>query len=199
VGYEDAPSTKMIATNCAICSRPLCDAVSVERGTGPECAKKHGLFESQARPDWSAAEAALSSGSLFDQLLEKNRVGFGDDVRSTVNVLVHAIACGQGSPLVVRCAEAIWHLGFRNLVLAIATHRTSAIRAIVVRKGDFGFDVEAPYDEEAVAGFRNLGGRWDGKGKTWCVPRPMRKGLWAVLKACYPAGTLVLGEKPSIL
>ena len=37
-GYTNAPATKLLATNCLACGRPLVDALSVERGVGPECA-----------------------------------------------------------------------------------------------------------------------------------------------------------------
>ncbi len=39
--YENAPATKMLATHCACCSRPLVDAQSVETGVGPMCRQKH--------------------------------------------------------------------------------------------------------------------------------------------------------------
>lgn len=34
--YENAPATKMLATNCVVCGRALVDAVSVEMGIGPD-------------------------------------------------------------------------------------------------------------------------------------------------------------------
>lgn len=215
MGYEDAPSTKMIATNCVICARPLRDVVSVERGMGPDCAKKHGVLEAQSVPDWEAARHWAKSGGRFDPdekaILDRlGKFPWGQDARKVANVFVHAIACGQGSPLAVSCAAAVWHLGFRNLVLAIATHRTSAIKAIRVTKGDFAFTkasgrlqvldayrVESPCDEDANRVFRKLGGRWD--GECWVVPKPQRKNLWKALKECYPAGTLVIGESVAIL
>lgn len=41
MGYEDAPATKMLATQCAVCRRPLLDAKSVEIGMGPDCRKQY--------------------------------------------------------------------------------------------------------------------------------------------------------------
>jgi len=32
----------MLATHCAVCSRPLVDAASVEAGMGPDCRDRHG-------------------------------------------------------------------------------------------------------------------------------------------------------------
>jgi hypothetical protein len=42
MGYEDATATKIMATHCACCGRPLLDAKSVETGMGPVCRKKYG-------------------------------------------------------------------------------------------------------------------------------------------------------------
>lgn len=42
MSYENAPATQMLATHCAICARPLCDATSVEAGIGPDCRARYG-------------------------------------------------------------------------------------------------------------------------------------------------------------
>jgi len=39
--YEDSPATRMLATQCACCGRPLLDAISVETGMGPQCRKRY--------------------------------------------------------------------------------------------------------------------------------------------------------------
>lgn len=39
--YESAPATKLLATYCAACSRPLLDSVSVEIGMGPDCRQRY--------------------------------------------------------------------------------------------------------------------------------------------------------------
>lgn len=40
MSYENAPATRMLATHCAFCGRPLVDAQSVETGVGPVCRGK---------------------------------------------------------------------------------------------------------------------------------------------------------------
>ena len=45
MSYESAPATRMIATDCACCGRPLLDSDSVELGIGPICRKRHGYFD----------------------------------------------------------------------------------------------------------------------------------------------------------
>lgn len=42
-GYENAPQTRLLATHCAVCRRPLCDAKSVELGIGPDCRRRFGF------------------------------------------------------------------------------------------------------------------------------------------------------------
>lgn len=37
MSYENATATKLLATHCICCGRPLVDAISVELGIGPEC------------------------------------------------------------------------------------------------------------------------------------------------------------------
>ena len=42
MSYENAPATRMLATHCAACGRPLVDATSVETGMGPVCRERYG-------------------------------------------------------------------------------------------------------------------------------------------------------------
>ena len=68
MSYENAPATHMLATNCALCGRPLLDAVSVEIGIGPVCRKN----AAYAKADCTEAErqeanriiCALSLGKM---------------------------------------------------------------------------------------------------------------------------------------
>jgi len=85
--YENAPATKMLATYCACCSRPLVDAISVETGIGPECRKKHGYY------------------------LE----GASEEARKEANVMVHHIAIHQDGPQVVAAVARLRELGFTTL------------------------------------------------------------------------------------
>ena len=41
MSYSQAPATRMLATHCGACARPLVDATSVEAGLGPECRKQY--------------------------------------------------------------------------------------------------------------------------------------------------------------
>ena len=55
MSYENAPATKLLATHCAVCARPLVDAKSVETGIGPECRRKYGFYD--AIPETMREEA----------------------------------------------------------------------------------------------------------------------------------------------
>ncbi|KKN10590.1 hypothetical protein LCGC14_1035020 [marine sediment metagenome] len=86
MSYENAPATRMLATQCAACGRPLVDAVSVEAGMGPDCRKRY-----SKAPDVSA------------------------EARATANKLVHRIALDQRGPAVVGLALELEGLGFKAL------------------------------------------------------------------------------------
>ena len=45
MGYENAPSTTLLAVSCAMCAKPLRDANSVEAGMGPDCRSDYGVPE----------------------------------------------------------------------------------------------------------------------------------------------------------
>lgn len=85
-GYENAPATKMLASNCACCSRPLVDAKSVECGVGPECRKRHGY-----------------------------EINVDEDARQRANAIVYKIALEQTGPGVVEGCVELRELGFTAL------------------------------------------------------------------------------------
>jgi hypothetical protein len=66
MSYEDAPQTKMLATHCCVCGRPLVDAKSVELGIGPECGQlvhAASVYTSQGRLD-KVRECATAIGAI---------------------------------------------------------------------------------------------------------------------------------------
>lgn len=90
MSYETAPATVLVATNCAVCARPLVDAVSVETGMGPDCRKKHG-FNIEAAPE----------------------------TRAEANKLVYQIALNQGGVEVLKAAVRLRELGFSKLAAVL--------------------------------------------------------------------------------
>jgi hypothetical protein len=89
--YANAPATKLLASHCACCSRPLVDAKSVEVGVGPDCRAKYG----------------------FD-------IDVSEDARTAANGLVYRIAANQKGAQVNEDVNALRHLGFVKLADCIA-------------------------------------------------------------------------------
>tara|TARA_Y100000034_G_scaffold111298_2_gene144283 strand:- start:1957 stop:2547 length:591 start_codon:yes stop_codon:yes gene_type:complete len=88
MGYESAKSTRLLATHCLCCRRPLRDAVSVEIGIGPVCREKYGY-----------------------------NAPVDDAARSTANKLIHEAAAvmDTNTARVLEIAEEIRDLGLEKL------------------------------------------------------------------------------------
>lgn len=170
MGYEDAPATKMIATHCASCARPLLDSVSVEIGMGPDCRRKHGL-----------------SGKLAPK-------GIGDNERVKANRIVHQIACGLDAQTLVGALAELREMGFSLLAAALEDARVSVS---VLGHDAAHLEVRAPFNADALAAWRTVpGSRWNGEIKARTVPatQQARAALWALLRRHYP-GQLMKTEK----
>lgn len=81
MNHENAPATKLLATNCACCGRALTDAVSVETGIGPECRKRFAVdvvVEEAKRVEanqlvWQVARRGMrrnEAAAIFNRLAE---------------------------------------------------------------------------------------------------------------------------------
>lgn len=115
--YENAPATKLLATACACCGRALVDAVSVERGVGPDCAEKYFVAEAQGAADWTAAMA------LLDGIVAVAAVNPEMTARDAVNKLVFEVA-KKRRELNIEVAAQVFRtiaaLGFVSLAERIA-------------------------------------------------------------------------------
>lgn len=200
--YESAPGTLLLASQCAVCARPLLDAVSVETGIGPDCRKKHGYTQPDLAVDALAVIAALAAslpGEVYLELASKT------DAREAANVLVHRIAAEQTGPLVSAYVTALSKLGFVKLSERIAKR----IGKVTVHEDGEGFWViDTPFNESFVSAVRGLPGRRfvrnaNGKGGVNKVPVPqlpserasVRARIWGMLKTTFPAGTIVSGDR----
>ena len=189
MSYETAPATVLLATRCACCSRPLCDAISVETGVGPECRRKHGFNGAQGEPDWTAAMLAL------DGVIAVAEVNPTMTPRESVNVLVHRVACRSTARVdgfVVALTAAIKALGFVTLANKIVEHGAGKVEVHAV--GD-RLAVTTPYNQAFVAALKaaRVGARWDGASKVWTVPTDpsARKALWGALRGSFAGALLV--------
>jgi hypothetical protein len=168
-GYENAPATKMLATHCAACGRPLVDSVSVEVGMGPDCRKKYGY------------------NAVVDE-----------ELRSQANKLIYKIALarsGSGTDLgAVQAIRSLRDLGFDKLA-EICLKRC---RVVVIEERGSVLAVSTPYSEEAADGFRAIPGRrWDREAKVNLVPNTQdgkRALMDRVLRRCF-LGAAALGPK----
>lgn len=184
--YENAPATKMVATHCVCCARPLVDAKSVERGVGPDCAKKYGFEDAQCEPNWDIALKELGSSPVS----EKVNTFWRNDARIVCNALVYQIAANKTDKFVPNLILAIYHLGYHNLASCLVT----ATNGISVYKDGESFVVNTPFSNDWNFIARGIKGQYfDRKIKARIVPIDQKLSLWKALCAAFP-GSLCVGD-----
>jgi hypothetical protein len=116
--YVNAPATKMLASHCAVCGRPLCDATSVELGIGPICRGKHGYDQADSDIDPTQALAVITAlaATLDPEVASDIIDGRVCDARTAANRVVYRIALDQRKcPATTRMIDALRALGFTSL------------------------------------------------------------------------------------
>ena len=182
--YENAPGTKLLATQCACCGRALLDAVSVETGMGPHCRKAHGYADAQGEANWALVMAEL------DSVLAVAEVNPEMGQRKAANVVVHRIAClGEALPQLLAMVNALRALGFTKLAARI-TQRWASIR---IEETPEGLSVKTPFNEDFVPAARAIPGRRWVKPVN-IFPASSKPQLWAALRKCF-AGRIASGPK----
>lgn len=170
--YENAPATKMLSANCAVCGRPLVDAISVEMGIGPECRKEYD----------GGITAAVQS--------EANKIVHGA-----------ALAAGLGRiNEVLAAADKVEALGLAVLANKMRRRFKSAERLAEIEiEGPFDgtYRVVTPYRRKEsarfVAAWRAVPGRRWVNGAN-LIPAGSKNALWALLKEFF-GGRYVKGPK----
>lgn len=206
MSYETAPATKMLATFCACCARPLVDAVSVETGVGPDCRKTHGYATAQTAPIWAevarfAVEAKLTGVDLFGlgmtvsdverlaALAESTWCLGGVETRRVANILVHRIAVDQDGPTVQALTNAVRALGYAKLAGRIAAR----LARVHIDVEGSELHVRTPYEPEAVAVLRAVPGRrWvkgEKRGGYNAYPLTAKRAVFNALKRAFPGAT----------
>lgn len=185
--YTQAPQTKMLEARCAICSRDLCDSISVEVGMGPTCRERHG---------YNAEVAGLDAES-----------------RKSANAIVYKIATNwkDDSVRLAGCA-ALKLMGFTKLAERILHKGKDAPKGEVVEIEAFtlpkletwggrtlpaieGFLVWTPYSKGAVDAWRSIPGRrWNKEQKANFIPAVSNGQLWRLLKTFF-GGSYGTGPK----
>lgn len=175
MSYENAPATRLLATHCVACGRPLLDAKSVEAGMGPDCRERHGFNQ-----PCDAASRAL------------------------VNKLVHALALWRkfsGDPEVdqkkaltleevVVALKQIREQGFVHLADVLEERLATVVIEAVDRERLVLF---APYSDALRAQAGRLAMRWDRERKGWLFYRARKGEVFAALCSSFPAS---LGRGP---
>ena len=159
MGYETAPGTEMLATNCACCGKELLDAQSVEAGMGPECRKKHTL------PDT-----------------------LDEETRRKANKLIYIIAMDQTGPGVDKALVELKALGCDTIVKRIQNRVYGKRRVIIAmrEKVEDRFNVASPWNEEFVYRVKRVyGRRWDGEDKVNHFPVESWDQVWKLIAQCY--------------
>lgn len=100
-------------SQCARCCMPLTDAVSIERGLGPDCSNKGYLDVDPVDPDEMQAMIILSDWpELCDHLSEHWKP---KGIRGLMNGLVRICSLNRRSPVHKACCDAIELLGYKHL------------------------------------------------------------------------------------
>lgn len=173
MGYENAPSTRLLATHCIFCSRPLVDAVSVEAGVGPDCRKKYGHSEAQGPADWDAVRKLSPEVTVEEQI---------EDARALCNRLTNRVAKGVDGPELIRIIEVVRTLGYRKLSETL----TKAMCAVTITHKAGLVAVQVPWNEDWVNESWSIPGRHYIKAeKIQTFPLSSRPALWKALKKVF--------------
>ena len=171
MSYINAPATKLLATHCCCCGRPLVDATSVELGIGPECrsGETGGISEVQRE--------------LCNKLTYQA-----------------AVAAQEGKVEIIRkCAEAIRNLGLEALAEKVEKRFVNAERLAKIKITAVGdcLEVVTPFKrslgKDFIDAWRNIPGRmW--KNNKNLVPVTSKDQLWNLLRTYFP-GEFGMGPK----
>lgn len=172
--YENARSTRLLATRCCACGRALRDAESVELGIGPVCRRNHG-FNLQV----SAADRAEANALVH---------GIAARGRMTVEERNRLVALGFHQ-LAARLAT-------RLLRRSRGTRRQQPIEVrMVIWRGVERLAVTTPYNPDALPAWRALGS-WDASSRRWMVHRRDSVKLLDMLEQNYPGLDIHGIERP---
>lgn len=176
MSYETAPATTMLASNCAICGRPLLDAVSVNAAIGPECRKKHGYTS---------------------EVTEENR--------AAANALIHEVALTTPSadslPRLQVICRALDAMGMPRLAKVLIERNAT----VVIDVDGNDLLVFTPYNQELVADLHRFPApgaipHFDRESKAWRIPmvNGAKGALFFLLKRHFP-GCLGVGPTGSFI
>jgi len=199
MSYENATSTLLLATHCAVCHRALRDAESVERGVGPDCAQNYGYDAAQTAPRWLLVDLAL------DGITVEAYKGVSSDPKTLANALVHRVALQFRDEAKTeengRLIAAIRATGFTTLAdkLAEGIKEWKRPEIQVALEGDKLVVTSSALSDVAfaalLAAVRAVPGRkWDAGRKASLLPVVEKRRFWGLLQSL-PAGVLIKSTK----
>ena len=166
--YQNAPQTKLLATNCVCCGRPLVDAISVSVGMGPDCRNEYNAGispEVQSKCNQLTCHAAIAAQN--------------GDIES-----------------IYKYATEIETLGLIVLADKVRKRFVNAKKNVKIKITEaYGnLYVTTPYKrtEGFVRAWRAIEGRTY-RDKINIVPKSAKPQVWALLKEYFPK---VYGEGP---
>jgi len=166
--YQNAPQTKLLASFCVVCGRPLVDAISVSVGMGPDC-----------RNDFNAG--------ISPEIQNKCN-----------QLTCHAAIAAQNGDIesIYSIATEIENLGLTVLADKVRRRFVNAKKnvKITIREIEGDLYVKTPYKrtEGFVRAWRGIEGRRY-KNRENIVPVESKPQLWALLKEFFPK---VYGKGP---
>lgn len=173
MGYEQAPATRLVATRCGYCGRPLLEAESLKAGIGPVCRERIG-YNRQLAPI----------------------------VRERVNQLIYEVAALQELPeaastIALNLVELEGY-GFDVLVEAMCARvglvHVLEIGADVRIKTPSFYMTDPDKHQKVVGAWRMIGSRWDREHKANVVRGTSKSTAWELLKKFY-VGLWLVGPK----
>jgi SWI/SNF-related matrix-associated actin-dependent regulator 1 of chromatin subfamily A len=203
-GYEDAVSTKRLATNCCMCGRPLGNLKSIERGVGPDCYEKYGFAGGDAGPvDQLVIDQGINMApepmrsSVLKALVEGNTKGGPEEglLRASSTAVWHAAMAvsytgPEWRPVVAAAQKIAEGCGYHRTADRIKYFYSEDPRGgSGIKLEQVGRDsvcAKTPYDQTFINAVKRIQGRkWNGRNKVWCVPNDKLAHLIAALSVAF--------------
>lgn len=172
-------------TNCCICGKPLRDAVSVNRGMGPDCSQEHYDIAHEITDDMLAKAMGVLYGSGLDYRVKHEARGLHDKPRELCNLLVWWSSANlNNKDVVLECAHVIQELGFESMASRLKERNTEVV---ITRDDEEGFYVlrhratlNVRRNMQRMKGVKPLAR--EGRFKYgWKFPKNLKSLVWKVL------------------
>jgi SWI/SNF-related matrix-associated actin-dependent regulator of chromatin subfamily A-like protein 1 len=164
MSYETAIHTKQMASACVFCNRPLIDAESIERGCGPDCARKYGIGVQNGPVDEAKIEVGLGAAPESMQRDVAKYLSHGDLRQAVQRSIWHAAVGaeygGDGARQAIASAHTIAQgAGFYQVADQIAKMHIAKAGLRLQNLPGGRLAIFAPYNVAYVSAIKNVEGR----------------------------------------